>query len=117
MPDLTQQQKDELARWAGGIDMGYGVGPGWIFDGHAFIAYHDWSPATKPEHGDLVLRALVKKGYWPDMDFRRSVVVIDIWNENVEEWMEFVKRPGGSWWPDAVCAAALAVIEQRKEGE
>ncbi|KKM07739.1 hypothetical protein LCGC14_1730870 [marine sediment metagenome] len=126
MPDLTQQDKDELARFAGGVSKhGYYKGECWVFhdgvfnpDGISVGASHftwisksDWSPATKPEHGDLVLRALVKamaKKHKMSILWGWQKVLADLVNEtwNLDKRFDF--------WP-AVCAAALELIRQNKQ--
>lgn len=105
MPNLTQQKKDELARWCGGVlrehEAQWNIPKAWVFAAAPFvIVYDDWSPATRPEHGDLVLRALANK-----VGRMRAISMV---------WKQMALK-AKSWWPEAVYAAALELIEQNKQ--
>ena len=71
MPDLTQEQKDRLARFAGAeyyLET-HATCNFWLFD-RAKTKYvgavktTNWSPAENPAHGWMVLEALVEKQSW-----------------------------------------------------
>ncbi len=111
MPDLTQDQKDKLARFAGlkpevGGYRYFGKGKKevWFYEYHVpnggICHEADW--LTKPEHFWLVFEALIKKtGWWFIQEKCR--------------W--FIKRAGLPdihslvWFKDVICNAALAIIE------
>ena len=108
MLNLTQSQKDDLAMFAGGTlhisaqlvhksNLAF-----WDFKGKR-IAWYDWSPADKPAHGDLVMRALVERMGWGWV--REEVFALG--------WMANKADKDASWFWPAVCDAALKVIEQK----
>ncbi len=75
--------------------------------GNPFCVITDWSPDTNPAHGDLVLRALVKR-ISADIEFysKDSTCSIQIW-----KWEDNPKEIHAPWWPEAVCKAAEIALK------
>ena len=109
MPSLTQQQKDNLAVFAGGW-RDKPSKPRWIFPSGEVIAYQHWDP-FKPEQGDLVLRALVNyEAETFDLPYPIA------WSTALKRLSEaaFSERGRFGFWP-AICLVALELIRQNKQ--
>ncbi len=123
--NLTGQQLGDLARFAGVVRKRFlfpyaevKAGPlkepmiCYAHKGKFVCQISAWSPATKPEHGDLVLRALRKHG---------AGVKILVFPEPVNspicrcDFMYKDKVYAANWWPEAVCRTALELIRQNKQ--
>ena len=115
MPELTEHDYHKLAEFCGGKEHHDQVGPtvwyrGWLFPDKTFVRYSFWRPDQRgnENQADRVLRALVKKA--------SDIVMLGLWNERPNgAWCkpdEETDRYYGNWWPEAVCLAALDVIEK-----
>ena len=111
MTAFTQEQLSALAVFAGGRP-GKTVVKSWCFpDEGIYINQSDWLPHVRPEQTDLIIEALLGKGYfltiYPRVDGSSCVV-------NLDSDVPLMEKVGGKW-PNALCLAALELIQKEKK--
>ncbi len=113
MDKLSDKEKSVLAQWLGAKhwwsheSSGQLSEPGWLFEqlkpGWPVIMKDQWSPAEKPEQGNIVLRKLVEKLSWDRVLILlvKGNMQCDEFNHNFDFWL-------------AVCREVLALPEVKK---
>jgi len=119
MSELTQKEKDALAKFAELTietfpEMEYdgGVDPNpWYMKGDKKVCQHWlWSPATNPGHGDMVLKKLMEK-----YDMRiLSTIEIGVVVYVIYPGGRQAARSSGENYGNVVCRAALELPEVKK---
>ncbi len=106
----TQADLDLLARFAGGIDTGYGLAVGWVFGKERLMmAREDWNPYKYWDQMKLVLEALVRK-----LQERRGYEEHDAWYWLLTSLRKKIKTGKSFDFASAINDIALEVIAKEK---